>query len=465
MKKTKDTNVLYQPLQRGLKTRHISLIALGGIIGSSYFLGTGYLLNQVGPCACLAYILGGLISYLTLACLAELAVSSPSQGSFVHAAAMHISPSWACGVGWSYWFCWVIYIPSECIGGALIMNYFVPEVPQSLWAVFFGLIITLCNVMSVKIFGEAEFWLALLKIVLLIGFCIVAGLILLGWVGFPKYSYSAIQPFSSFKNMFPNGISILFINMLILMANFQGSEIIGLTATEAEHPKEAVPKALEKVSLRIIGLYIIPTLLLSLLLPWKEAGLDQNAFSMALNKYGLSKLASIFSFVIVTGAISSSNGGLYATIRTLFSLGERGMGPKCLTKVSSHGIPIYATVYTLLAVWLILLLSIFGSLDSIYALLLATSGFTGSICWISICWSQLIFRKHFKEEGVRLTYRVPLFPYLTHFAIWLQVFLLFVVLFYPNTRASFYLGMPVLLLPMLIYKKFRSNDPDMVAKL
>ena len=101
MKKTKDTNVLYQPLQRGLKTRHISLIALGGIIGSSYFLGTGYLLNQVGPCACLAYILGGLISYLTLACLAELAVSSPSQGSFVHAAAMHISPSWACGVGWS----------------------------------------------------------------------------------------------------------------------------------------------------------------------------------------------------------------------------------------------------------------------------------------------------------------------------------------------------------------------------
>ena len=465
MEKQKDTTVLYQPLQRGLKTRHISLIALGGIIGSSYFLGTGYLLNQVGPCAFLAYILGGLISYLTLACLAELAVSSPSQGSFVHAAAMHISPSWACGVGWSYWFCWIIYIPSECIGGALIMNYFVPEVPQAIWALFFGLIITLCNVMTVKIFGEAEFWLALLKIILLIGFCVIGLLILLGWVGVPGYSYSAIQPFSSFKNIFPNGISILFINMLILMANFQGSEIIGLTATESENPKKAVPKALKNVSLRIIGLYIIPTLLLSLLLPWKEAGLDQNAFSAALHKYGLSNLASIFSFVIITGAISSSNGGLYATIRTLFSLAQRGMAPKALTKVSSHGIPVYATVYTLCAVWLILLLSIFGSLDSVYALLLATSGFTGSICWISICWSQLIFRKHFKETGVSLTYKVPLFPYLTHFAIWLQVFLLFVVLFYPNTRASFYIGMPVLILPILIYKKFCSHDPKMVAKL
>ena len=141
------------------------------------------------------------------------------------------------------------------------------------------------------------------------------------------------------------------------------------------------------------------------------------------------------------------------------------MAPKALTKVSSHGIPVYATVYTLCAVWLILLLSIFGSLDSVYALLLATSGFTGSICWISICWSQLIFRKHFKEKGVSLTYKVPLFPYLTHFAIWLQVFLLFVVLFYPNTRASFYIGMPVLILPILIYKKFCSHDPKMVAKL
>lgn len=449
-------------LQRGLKTRHISLIALGGIIGSSYFLGTGYLLKEVGPCAFLAYALGGLISYLTLACLAELAVASPSQGSFVHAAATHISPSWACGVGWSYWFSWVIYIPSECIGGALIMHHFVPEVPHYMWAMFFGGIITLCNIAPVKVFGEAEFWLALIKIIFLIGFCLLAVCIFLGWT---NHSYTTAGTLLGTSSIFPQGISILFINMVILMANFQGSEIVGLTASESKHPKVAVPRALRKVSFRIIGLYIIPTFLLVMILPWQEAGLDQNAFSAALDKYGLSTFADIFSFIIITGAISSANGGLYATIRTLFSLSQKEMGPKILTKVTSKGIPIYATLGTLFVVWILLFVSFFASAGPVYAQFLAASGFTGSICWISICWSQLLFRKHFKEEGAKLTYKVPFYPYLTHFAIWLQVATLLVVLLNEDMRTSFYVGVPAFLIPLLWYKKYRSHNSNAVRKL
>lgn len=440
-------------LQRGLKNRHIGLIALGGIIGSSYFLGTGYLLGEVGPCAFLAYALGGLISYFTLACLAELAVSSPSQGSFVHAAAVHISPSWACGVGWSYWLSWVIYIPSECIGGALIMHNLVPEVPHHLWALFFGGVITLCNIAPVKAFGEAEFWLALIKIVLLVGFCLVATCIFLGWAG-SSHSFIGTTNLTQNGGLFPKGLSILFINMVVLMANFQGSEIVGITASEAKHPEIAVPSALRKVSFRIIGLYIVPTFLLVLILPWQQAGLHQNAFSAALNKYGLTNFAHIFSFIIITGAISSANGGLYATIRTLFSLGQRGMGPKALTHVTSRGVPLYATVGTLAAVWCLLLASFFITSSSLYAKLLATSGFTGSICWISICWSQLNFRRHFKEVGSKLTYKVPFFPYLTHFAIWLQVATLLIVVLNDTMRDSFYFGVPALLIPMLLYKKF-----------
>lgn len=442
----------YPKLQRGLKTRHLSLIALGGIIGSSYFLGTGYVLNQVGPAAFLAYILGGIISYLTLACLAEMAVASPSQGSFVNSAAKHISSSWACGVGWSYWFNWVIYIPSECIAGGLIMHNFIPEVSPCMWSLLFGAIISLINLSHVSAFGEMEFWLSLVKIALLIGFCVLAVMIFMGWIGSPTPTAIGTRYLLGEGGLFPKGVWVLFINMVILMANFQGSEIIGLTASESENPKVAIPSALKKVAYRIIGLYVIPTFLLVLILPWQEGSVQGSAFSLALQKYGLTHVAHIFSFLIITGAISSSNSGLYATIRTLLALCQRRMGPKLLTQVDKRGVPTYATFATVIAVWILLITACFFPAPKLYATLLATSGFTGTICWISICWAQLRFRKHLRQVGAHLTYKVPFFPYLTHLSIWLQVGTLLVVLFEPTLRPAFYFGVPAVIVPILWYK-------------
>ncbi len=446
----------YPQLQRGLKHRHLSLIALGGIIGSSYFLGTGYIVQQIGPSAFLAYILGGIISYLMLACLSELAVSSPSQGSFVNSAAKYISPSWACGVGWAYWFSWVVFIPSECIAGGLIMQYFVPLVPTYIWSVLFGLIITFSNLVSVSAFGELEFWLSLIKIGILILFSVLAFCIFLGYIG-SSPSFIGTKYLLDNGGLLPNGLLIFFVNMVILLSNFQGSEIIGLTALETKNPKKAIPATLEKVAIRIIGLYVIPTFLLVLIVPWQEATLNGSIFAYALEKYGLVHVAHIFSFLIIAGAISCANSGLYATIRTLFALCQNRMGPKALTKISKHGIPIHATAVTLVAIWILLLSSYFFSSHKLYTILLATSGFTGTICWISICWAQLRFRKHYKEVGVKLTYRVPWYPYLTLLAIWLQIGTLLVVLIYPDTRASFYFGIPVLVIPILWHKFFRKK--------
>lgn len=442
----------YPKLQRGLKSRHLSMIALGGIIGSSYFLGTGYVLKQVGPAAFLAYILGGFISYLTLACLAELAVASPSQGSFVNSAARYISPAWACGVGWSYWFNWVIYIPSECIAGGLIMSSFVPEVPTYMWAMLFGAIISWINLSHVKAFGELEFWLSLIKIALLIGFCILAVLIFFGWIGPATHEPIGTKYIFGDGGLFPNGFLVLFINMVILMANFQGSEIIGLTASESESPKKAIPAALQKVAIRIVGLYVIPTFLLVLILPWQEGSVQGSAFSLALKKYGLTHVAHVFSFLIITGSISSANSGLYATIRTLLALCERRMGPKFLTHVNKTGVPTYATFATIAAVWILLIAASMFPAPNLYAMLLATSGFTGTICWISICWAQIRFRHHYREMGAKLTYKVPFFPYLTHISIWLQVGTLLVVLLEPQLRPAFYFGAPAVIVPILWYK-------------
>ena len=169
--------------KRGLKARHISLIALGGIIGSSYFLGTGYVLNQVGPGAFLAYAIGGLITYMTMVCLSELSILNPTPGSFVSYAEKYVSKSWASGVGWSYWVSWVVYVPSECVAAGILMHHFIPEMPVYFWAAVFGVLITMINLINVKAFGEFEFWLAIIKIILLAGLSFFAVLILFNFFG------------------------------------------------------------------------------------------------------------------------------------------------------------------------------------------------------------------------------------------------------------------------------------------
>ena len=160
-------------LAKSLKARHIELMALGGVIGSCFFLGTGYVLTEVGPAAIFAYILAGIIVYIVTLCLAELTVMAPNSCSFIHYTARYISPTIACGMGWSYWLSWIIYIPSECIAAGISMHTFLPYVDTVIWATFFGLFITIINLFKIKLFGEIEFWLALIKIVALGLFSII----------------------------------------------------------------------------------------------------------------------------------------------------------------------------------------------------------------------------------------------------------------------------------------------------
>jgi AAT family amino acid transporter len=453
-------------LHKGLKSRHIHMIALGGIIGSAYFLGTGYLIHEVGPCAFLAYMLGGIITYLTMTCLAELTIAMPTSGSFVSYATKFVSPSWACGVGWSYWMTWVVYIPSECLAAGIIMNSFVPGVSEYFWAVIFGLLITAVNISHVKTFGEIEFWLSIIKILALAIFAILAILIFSGVIG-SKANEGFIGGKYIFDNggLFPSGTWVLLVNMVMLLVNFQGSEIIGLSASEAHNVSRTIPKIINHVTYRIIGLYLIPTFLLVLIFPWQKANLLGSIFATALQEYGMNPIAHIFSFVVLCAAISCANSGLYGTVRSMYALSKHGMAPKALSVLNKNKVPARVTFFTLFGIWTMLAASYFFSSKSVYANLLAISGFTGAICWISICWSQLNFRKALMKEGQSsdvLLYSVKWYPYLTHLGIWLQVACLIFVALNPNLRSSFYFGVPVLLVPMFIYKRLNRKPPAII---
>lgn len=439
-------------MNRGLKNRHLQLISLGGVIGSGYFLGTGYVLEKAGPAAILAYLLGGVIVLCVMLCLAELAVEKPVSGSFVTYAREHISPTWACGVGWAYWTTWVAYVPSEMIAAGIIMNNFIPEVSQLWWAVFFGLLVTILNLFHVDKFGESEFWLSLIKIVALAAFSIVAGLICLGLIG--DQGYIGTKVLLGSGGFAPNGYWSIVLTMVIILVNFQGTEIIGLAAGECEKPEKSIPIAVRNVTWRIIALYIIPISLLISILPWDKAGLDESVFAAAVTQYGLSGFGAFFAFVILTAAISCSNSGLYGAARALHALARMDMAPSALGHINKNGMPSRSILVSICACWAVILLYSFDPNSALYTYLLAVSGFTGAIAWISICWSEYRSRKRKIAEGTEgaLRYKTPFFPYVTLFGIWAQVFCLIVMVFEPELREALYAGIPMLIFPMSWYR-------------
>ena len=439
-------------MNRGLKNRHLQLISLGGVIGSGYFLGTGYVLEQAGPAAVLAYLLGGIIVLCVMLCLAELAVEKPISGSFVTYAREHISPTWACGVGWSYWATWVAYVPSEMIAAGIIMNSFVPEVSQLWWAVFFGLLVTIINLFHVDKFGECESWLSLIKIVALLAFSAVAGLICLGVIGTQGALGTSVLLGSG--GFAPNGYWVIGLTMVIILVNFQGTEIIGLAAGECKNPEKSIPIAVRNVTWRIIALYIIPITLLVSILPWDKASLEESVFAAAVTQYGFSGFGAFFAFVILTAAISCSNSGLYGAARALYALARLDMAPRALGELNRNGMPSKAILISICACWAVILLYSFDPDSAVYTYLLAVSGFTGAIAWISICWSQYRSRRRIIAEGREgaLRYKTPLFPYVTLFGMWAQVACLIVMVFTPDLQGALYAGIPMLVLPMMWYR-------------
>jgi len=437
-------------LNRGLKSRHLQMIALGGIIGSGYFLGSGYVVGKAGPASVLAYLLGGLIVYAVMVCLGELAVARPIAGSFISYTRDYISPAWACGVGWCYWLTWVTYVPSEMIAAGIIMNSFFPAVSAMWWAVLFGLAITFINLSEVNLFGEMEFWLALIKIVALLAFCLLAIMIFFGIIGGGDYLGTSVLLSSG--GFAPEGYWIVLLTMVIILVNFQGSEIIGLAAAESKDPAKCIPATIRQITVRIISLYIIPMLLLVTIFPWDKANLEKSIFAAALQAYGLEWAGAIFSFVVLTAAISCSNSGLYGCTRAMYALAQEKMAPEFLGRLNKQGVPQNATALSIGVCWLGILLYTFDQDQSIYTYLLALSGFTGAIAWISICWSQYNFRKQLSpDEEHQLQYKAPFFPYITQFGIWAQLACLVCVAFTAELRTSLYLGVPLLVLPIAIY--------------
>ncbi|KUM10708.1 amino acid permease [Acinetobacter calcoaceticus] len=390
-------------LQRGLKNRHIQLIAMGGAIGTGLFLGSAQVIQSAGPSIILGYAIGGLIAFLIMRHLGEMIVEEPVAGSFSHFAYKYWGKFPGFLTGWNYWILYVLVAMSELTAVAKYINYWWPHIPAWTSVLFFFVVITAINLTNVKFYGESEFWLAIIKVAAVISM-IVFGLYLLftADVG-SSISFSNLWSHGGF---FPNGFSGLFYMLAFLMFAFGGIELIGMAAAEAKDPKKTIPKAINQVVFRILIFYIGSLTILLSLVPWNQldlGGLDKSPFVMIFSQMGIGWAAHLLNFIILTAALSVYNSGMFANSRMLYSLAQQGNAPKVFAKTNKQGVPIPAVLLSALLIFGCVLLNYFVPEDALGHLMYVVVGAL-VLNWAMISITHLKYRRFVKHANIKTSF-------------------------------------------------------------
>ncbi|MDM1757282.1 MULTISPECIES: amino acid permease [unclassified Acinetobacter] len=406
------------PLKRAMSTRHLVMISLGGAIGTGLFLGSGEVIAQTGPIgAIISYILGGIIAYMVMLCLGELAVHMPESGSFGTYAQKYIGPATGYTVTWLYWLTWSATLGTEFTAAALLMQEWFPQVSMWLWTIIFAGVVFGLNMSSTRWFAESEFWLSLVKVITVIAFIVLGLLAIFGLVNYEGYSSAPLFSNLTGNDWFPNGLIPIFTTMLIVNFAFSGTELIGVAAGETKDPAKNVPKAINTAIWRLLIFFVGTIIVISALLPHEMAGLNaegvsSSPFVTVFNHIGIPYAEDIIRFVIITALLSAANSGLFAASRMMWSLSAKKQLPTVFSKLNARGIPYIAVMVTMLGALPGLLSEHFAP-ETIFKNLLGVAAFTMVVVWMSICWSQFNFRREWYKSGRRkeeLGFAAPLFP-------------------------------------------------------
>ncbi|MBP2002441.1 lysine-specific permease [Paenibacillus shirakamiensis] len=412
-------------LKAGLKARHMTMIALGGSIGTGLFLASGGAIASAGPGgALLAYAAVGIMVYFLMTSLGEMATYMPDSGSFGTYATRFVDPSLGFALGWNFWYNWAITIAAELSAATLIIKYWFPESSSFLWSLLFLAVILGLNVLSVKGYGESEYWFAIIKIAVVILFIIVGLLMIVGIIGG--------QP-TGFKNFtmgdapFHGGFFAFLGVFMAAGFSFQGTELIGVAAGESENPRQNVPRAIRQVFWRILIFYILAIAVISLIIPYTnpdllKSGVDNigvSPFTLVFEKAGLAFAASVMNAVILSSVLSAGNSGMYASSRVLYGLAKEGKAPQFLAKLNKRGLPINALLLTTLVGMVAFFASLFGD-GVVYTWLLNASGMCGFITWLGVALCHYRFRRAYTVQGLdlnKLPYKARWFPFGPLFAL------------------------------------------------
>ncbi|MGM9925337.1 MAG: amino acid permease [Bacillus sp. (in: firmicutes)] len=428
-----------QELKRDLKNRHVQLIAIGGTIGTGLFLGSGKSIEMAGPSIIFSYLIIGIALFFVMRTLGELLLSNTGYTSFTEFATEYIGP-WAGFVtGWTYWFCWIMTAMADIIAVGIYMQYWF-DIPQ--WVPALGCLVILLglNLLTVKLFGELEFWFAIIKVVTIIAL-IVVGIVLLV-IGFKTNTGTvSISNLWSHGGLFPNGATGFLFSLQMVVFSFVGVELVGVTAAETANPKKNIPSAINKIPIRILLFYIGALLVILCINPWTALNASSSPFVEVFALIGIPVAAGIINFVVLTSAASACNSGLFSTSRLLYTLSKDKQAPAKLSKLNKHAVPSNALFTSTIVISIATLLSKILP-EQAFSIVTTISAICFIWVWSIILISHIRYRKTRPDLHAKSTFKAPFAPYINYIILALFVFILIVMLFAEATR------LPLLLTPV-----------------
>lgn len=426
-------------LERKMETRHLTMISLGGVIGTGLFLSSGYTIHQAGPLgAIIAYAIGSVLVYFIMLSLGELSVAMPYAGSFHLYAKRFIGPGTAFTIAVLYWLNWAVALASEFTAAGLLMQRWFPHSPAWIWSAAFIVVVFLLNILSVRLYGESEFWFASIKVFAIIAFIIIGLLAMIGAIPIAGYSHAPMFENFYSDGWLPNGVLPIFSTLLTVVFAFSGTEVVGVAAGETKDPSKAIPKAVHTTVLRLAIFFIGSIAVMAALIPWRKSGVDTSPFVLVFQSIGMPFAGDIMNFVVLTAVLSAANSGLYVCSRMVWSLAQEGMIPRKLAKTNFHGVPVFAVMFSMAGSLLALLSSVVAA-STVYLALVAVSGLATLVVWASVSVCHLRFRHQWLAQGHtvgELKYRAPGYPFVPIVAIVMCVGALVLVICDPSQRST-----------------------------
>ena len=438
-----------QELKRDLKNRHVQLIAIGGTIGTGLFLGSGKAISLAGPSIILAYLIVGIALFFVMRALGELLLSKGGYSSFTEFATEYIG-EWAGYItGWTYWFCWIMTAMADIIAVGMYMQYWF-DIPQWIPAILCLVVLLVLNLLTVKLFGELEFWFALIKIITIVALIVIGVVLLI--VGFETDSGKvAVSNLWEHGGLFPNGVSGFLMAFQLVVFAFVGVELIGVTASETAKPQKNIPSAINKIPFRILLFYVGALFVILTINPWDTFSGASSPFVQVFALVGIPVAAGIINFVVITSAASSGNSGLFSTSRMLFSLGNNKQAPKAFAKLNKHSVPQNGLVLSGLVVSAGALLSYFMPEDA-FSIVTTVSSICFIWVWSIILISHIIYKKRHPELHATSIFKAPLTPIINYVVLAFFVFLLVVMAISELTRTALMFTPVWFILLFVLYK-------------
>ncbi|MED3727559.1 amino acid permease [Priestia filamentosa] len=440
-------------LNRDLKSRHIQMIALGGTIGVGLFMGSASTIQWTGPSVMLAYAISGVFIFLIMRAMGEMLYVEPSTGSFATFGYKYIHPLAGYMTAWSNWFQWVIVGMAEIIAVGTYMQYWFPDLPAWIPGFIAMIILGAANLISVKSFGEIEFWFALIKIVTII-LMIVAGIGLI-FFGFGSGGEAiGLSNLWEHGGLFTGGWKGFFFALSLVVAAYQGVELVGITAGEAKDPKKTLTKAIQSTIWRILIFYIGAIFVIVTVYPWDQLNAIGSPFVATFAKVGITAAAGFINFVVITAAMSGCNSGIYSAGRMLYTLGINGQAPKFFAKVSHGGVPLFGTFGVLIGLAIGVVLSYIAP-ENLFVHVYSASVLPGMIPWFVILISQIQFRKRNRAKMDHHPFKMPFAPFTNYITIAFLLMVLIGMWINEETRISLIVGIGFLAVVVISYYAFR----------